>query len=204
VLAANGLIAAEYNHFAPRIPSAFATLLQLRLGLSLRIGTYVQADIIEQLDRLLDIRLLELSMVPTPDLEAELRNAGKFGVAVAELSEPQGGRRVHLSLSGDRNSSSWTEQARGFVKRVLGMGAGVPDDGAGVETKVLRVKGFDPVAGDVETVDLLKQKLVRQVKVVRDTERSKVLNMSSAYTTIEAAVTEVLTTDLQHAVAVFS
>ena len=204
VLAANGLIAAEYNHFAPRIPSAFATLLQLRLGLSLRIGTYVQADIIEQLDRLLDIRLLEFSMVPTPDLETELRNAGKFGVAVAELSEPQGGRRVHLSLSGDRNSSSWTEQARGFVKRVLGMGAGVADDGAGVETKVLRVKGFDPVAGDVETVDLLKQKLVRQVKVVRDTERSKVLNMSSAYTTIEAAVTEVLTTDLQHAIAVFS
>jgi hypothetical protein len=204
VLAANGLIAAEYNHFAPRIPSAFATLLQLRLGLSLRIGTYVQADIIEQLDRLLDIRLLELSMVPTPDLEAELRNAGKFGVAVAELSEPQGGRRVHLSLSGDRNSSSWTEQARAFVKRVLGMGAGVADDGAGVETKGLRVKGFDSVAGDVETVDLLKQKLVRQVKVVRDTERSKVLNMSSAYTTIEAAVTEVLTTDLQHAVAVFS
>jgi hypothetical protein len=66
------------------------------------------------------------------------------------------------------------------------------------------VTGFDPVAGGVETVDLLKQKLVRRVQVVRDTERSKVLNVSSAYTTIEEAVTEVRDTDLQHAVAVFS
>jgi hypothetical protein len=200
VLASNGLIAAEYNHFAPRIPSAFASLLRLRLDLSLRIGTYVQADIIEQLNRLNDIRLLELSVVPTPELEAELRNAGKFGVAVAELSEPQGGRRVHLNLSGDRDSQSWTEQARSFVKRVLS----ITGDRAGEETKVLRVTGFDPVAGGIETVDLLKQKLVRRVKVVRDTERSKVLNVSSAYTTIEEAVTEVRDTDLRHAVAVFS
>jgi hypothetical protein len=131
VLASNGLIAAEYNHFAPRIPSAFASLLRLRLDLSLRIGTYVQADIIEQLDRLNDIRLLELSMVPTPELEAELRNAGKFGVAVAELSEPRGGRRVHLNLSGDRTSHSWTEQARSFVKRVLS----ITGDRAGEETQ---------------------------------------------------------------------
>ena len=64
-------------------------LLRMRLGLSLRIGTYVQSDIIEQLDRLDDIRLLELSMVPTPELETELRNAGSFGAAVAELSEPR-------------------------------------------------------------------------------------------------------------------
>ena len=53
--------------------------------------SFKPADIIEQLDRLKDVRLLELSIVPTPELETELRNAGKFGTAVAELSEPLGG-----------------------------------------------------------------------------------------------------------------
>lgn len=93
VLAPGGLIAAEYNHFAPRIPTAFASLLRLRLELSLRIGTYVQADIIEQLDRLKDVRLLELSMVPTPELEAELRNAGKSEPPSPNSANRKGERR---------------------------------------------------------------------------------------------------------------
>lgn len=39
-------------------------------------------------------------------------------------------------------------------------------------TKTLRVTGLDPVSGGVETVDLLKQKLV--VEMAKSTERSKV------------------------------
>lgn len=75
---------------------------------------------------------------------------------------------------------------------------------AGDETKVLRVTGFDPIAEGVETVDLLKQKLVRKVKVERDTARSKVLNVSSAYHHVEEAIAEVRETDLPNAVAMFS
>jgi hypothetical protein len=202
VLSSGGLIAAEYNHFAPRITSAFAALLRLRLGLSLRIGTYVQGDIIEQLDRLGDLRLLELSMVPTPELAEELRNSGSFGRAVADLSEPQGGRRVNLRLSGDKRSDGWTDEVRSFVKRLLGSGA--TEIGPTDETKVLRVTGYDPVADGVETIDLLKQKLVRRVDVQRATERSKVLNDNSAYTHIEQAIIEVRLTDLPHAVVVYS
>jgi len=201
VLAPGGVIAAEYNHFAPRITSAFAMLLRLRLGLSLRIGTYVQGDIIEQLDRMEDMRLLELSMVPTPELEEELRNAGTFGAAVATLSEPRGGRRIHLSLSGDRRSEAWTTQVRDFVKRLLALGAAESD---ARETKVLRVTGYDPVAEGVETIDLLRQKLVRRVDVERATERTKVLDVSSAYGHIEHAVAEVRETDLPRAVVIFS
>jgi hypothetical protein len=196
VLASNGLIAAEYNHFAPRITSAFASLLRLRLDLRLRIGTYVQGDIIEQLDRLRDIRLLEFSMVPTPELEEELRNAGTFSQAVAMLSQVRGARRAHLTLSGDKRSGAWTEQAKAFVKWMLGMGAAA-------EPKVLRVTGFDPVAEGVETVDLLKQKLVRRVDVARNSDRSKVLNVSSAYIHVEQALSEVRTTDLPTAVVVY-
>lgn len=50
MLAGDGLIAAEYNHFAPRIPSQFSALLRRKLGMSLTIGTYVQGSILEQLE----------------------------------------------------------------------------------------------------------------------------------------------------------
>ena len=197
VLAGDGLVAAEYNHFAPRIPSAFASLLRSKLGLRLRIGTYIQGDILEQLDRLTYIQLLELSLVASPELEDELRHAGSFGDAAATLSTVDGGRRVNLRLSAEKNSESFTEQTREFVKRVLGIGA---KD----ETKVLRVTGYDPVAGGIEPVDLLKQKLVRRSDIEKTTARSKVLNNSSAYSHIETSIDEVLATDLPHAAIIWS
>ena len=70
VLAGDGLIAAEYNHFAPCIPSQFSALLRRKLGMSLTIGTYVQGSILEQLERLEYIQLLEVSLVPTPELRS--------------------------------------------------------------------------------------------------------------------------------------
>lgn len=199
VLAGGGVIAAEYNHFAPRIPSQFATLLRRKLGLSLTIGTYVQGSIIEQLDRLDYIRLLEVSLVPSPGLEDHLRNQGDFADAAASLSQAEGGTRINLRLSAERDDPGWTEQARGFVKKVLGL----PGAQDGHTAKVLRVTGLDPVSGAEEAVDLLKQKLVRRVDMAKTSERSKVLNVGSAYSHIEDAVREVRQTDLPAAAVIF-
>lgn len=193
VLAGDGLIAAEYNHFAPRIASQFAALLRQKLGLSLSIGTMVQGDIVDQLDRLQAIQLLEFSLVATPELEAELRNGGPIAEAAASLSRADGGRRINVKLSGDKHSDSWGEQARAFAKRLLAL------PGSGHVTKVLRVTGLDPVSEAVEAVDLLKQKLVRHVEIEQSTVRCKALDVSSAYRIIEGAVREVRKTDLPNA-----
>lgn len=134
--------------------------------------------------------------MPTPELEGELRNSGRFGDAVASLSQGQGGRRVAVRLSGERRSTTWTEEVRGFVKRLLQIGA---DEHA---AKVLRVHGFDPVSGEVEVVDLLKQKLVRRVDIEKSAARSKALNTSSAYEHIEDAIREVRGSDLPTAAVV--
>ena len=215
-LAGDGLIAAEFNHFAPRIPSQFSALLRRKLGLSLTIGTYIQGSILEQLDRLTYIQLMEVSLVPTPELEDELRNAGPFGDAAAALARAEGGRRVRLELRGDKRSEAWTHEARSFVKRVLGvrgrrtgLAAEVADHAEPAAeltdhaVKTLRVTGFDPVADGIETVDLLKQKLVRRVRVEKSTQRSKVLDDSSAYQHIEDAIREVRKTDLPKAAVIF-
>lgn len=199
VLGGDGLIAAEYNHFAPRITSHFANLLRRKLGMSLTIGTYVQGSILEQLDRLDYIQLLEVSLVPTPDLEDELRNAGPIGDAAAALSRAEDGTRLNLRLSGEKDSAGWTEQTRQFAKRVLQL----PGAQDGHTAKVLRVTGYDPVAGGVEVVDLLKQKLVRRVDIEKTRERSKALNVSSAYQHIDEAIRQVRASDLQHAAVIF-
>jgi hypothetical protein len=195
VFGSNGLIAAEFNSQAPRM-SALQRLLDRNLGMDIRIGTYLQGDIVEQLDRLEWIQLCELSIVPTPALEEELRNAGRYGDAVANLSDPDDARRVYLRLSAERRSGSWTGEIRDFAKRLLGMGA---DEEM---AKVLRLTGYDPVTDEVEPVDLLQQKLLRRTEIERSSERSRALNTSSAYHTVEAALAQVRDTDLPRAALV--
>jgi hypothetical protein len=193
VLAGDGLIAAEYNHFGPRITSQFAALLRSKLGLDLRIGTWAQGDIIDQLDRLEQVQLLEFSLVAAHALDEELRNTGPFGDAAVALSRVDDGRRLALRLSGEKGSDSWGEQAVAFAKRLLGMPAQEH------VTKVLRVTGYDPASDNVEVVDLLKQKIVRRVEIERSSQRSKALDVASAYQHIEEAIREVRQSDLPHA-----
>jgi hypothetical protein len=71
------------------------------------------------------------------------------------------------------------------------------------ETKVLRARGLDPVSGEVLSVDLLKERLVRRVDVEKERPRSKVLDTNSAYHHIEDVIAEVRETDLPSAVVMF-
>jgi hypothetical protein len=190
VLGGDGLIAAEYNHFAPRIATHFAQLLRSKLGLDLSIETYVQGSIIEQLDRLDYITLFEASLAPAPGLTEALADAGPFGDAAATLARADVGRRVYLKLTGPRHRDAFTENAKRFARRML------PFSQEGHGAKVLRVEGFDPVPGDIEVVDLLKQKLLRRVDFERPSARSKALDTTAAYRHIEQAMAEVRQTDL--------
>jgi hypothetical protein len=162
---------------------------------SLSIGTFVQGDIMEQLDRLEEIQLLEFSLVSTPELEDELRNAGPIGDTATSLSRVDHGRWLNLRLSEDKRS--WGTQALAFAKRVLSM----PSQEH--VAKVLRVTGYDPASGNVEVVDLLKQKLVRRVEIEKTTQRCKALDISSAYQHIEDALREVRQTDLPQALVIY-
>jgi len=193
VFGGDGLIAAEYNHFAPRIATQFAELLRSKLNLDLRIDTYVQGSIIEQLDRLDYITLFETSLAPSPGLVDALADAGPFGDAASTLAQADVKRRVHLTLTSPRHEDGFTEHARRFARRMLPLS----QDGHGAT--VLRVEGFDPVPGDIEVVDLLKQKLLRRVDFERPSARSKVLDTGAAYRHIEHAMTEVRSTDLNTA-----
>lgn len=193
VLAGDGLIAAEYNHFAPRIPTDFAKLLRTKLGLDLSIKTYVQGSIVEQLERLEYITIFEATLQPTDGLVEALSDAGPFGDAAARLAEADVNRRVSLKLTSARDKDDFTDNAKRFMRRMLPLGQ------QGHGPKVLRVKGMDPVPEDLEVVDLLKQKLLRVETFERPTARSRALDTSAAYRHVEEAITEVRAGDLRTA-----
>jgi hypothetical protein len=195
VLAGDGLIAAEYNHFAPRITTHFANFLRQKLGLDLRIGTYIQGEILDQLDRLTYIQSAEFSLLPTAELEQQIRNDGTLGEAAAALMRPEGSRRIFMRLSGEKGNTAWTNQLRDFAKRIVS----VDDHSA----KVCKLKGLDPVTGEIEPVDLLKQKLVRRVDITKPTARSRALDTRDAYDHIEECIAEVRRTDLPGAAVIF-
>lgn len=195
VFGGDGLIAAEYNHFAPRITTHLANYLRRKLGLDLRIGTYIQGEILDQLDRLTYIQSAEFSILPTAELEQEIRHDGTLGEAAAALMRAEGGRRIFMRLSGEKDNPTWTAQLRDFAKRIVS----VDDHSA----KVCRLKGLDPVTGEIEPVDLLKQRLVRRVDITKPNARSKALDTHDAYRHIEECVTEVRRTDLPGAAVIF-
>ena len=190
VLGGGGIIAAEYNHQAPRIATQFARYLQTKLDLDLHIETYVQGSIVEQLERLDYITLFEASIAPTPGLVDMLSDAGPFGDAVETLASGSEGRRVYVRLSSGSENDTFTANAKRFVRRMLPF----IDEGHG--PKVLRVEGLDPVPGEIEVVDLLKQKLVRVEDFEQPNARTKALDTSAAYEHIEQALAEVRQTDL--------
>jgi hypothetical protein len=196
VLGGDGVIAAEYNHQAPRITSQFARYLQTKLDLELHIEAFVQGSIVEQLERLDYITLFEASLEPTDGLVQMLVDSGPFGDAVERLAHASEGRRVYVRMSSDKENDGFTANAKQFLRKML------PYVESDHGPKVLRVEGLDPVPGDIEVVDLLKQKLVRAEDFEQPDARTKALDTTSAYQHIDRALAEVRQTDLPTAVLI--
>jgi hypothetical protein len=71
VFAPDRVVVAEYNHFAPRM-SALAYYLRLKLDRMVEFGTFIQDEVLEQLDRLGDVRLVQLTARPSDALRQDL------------------------------------------------------------------------------------------------------------------------------------
>jgi hypothetical protein len=202
VFGPSGLVAAEYNHFAPRI-TALAAYLTEKLDLDVHFASFVQRDIVDRLDRLRDIRLLELSVKPSQQFREEINVDDPVSQAVYAATNIPGERRVAINLSGDYRSEGFSETLRSFARRLLAHGeeANEGEAGDGGPT-VFKVRGYDPASDEVEVLDLLKQKVVRRVELERESPRSRALNTSSAYDAIEAAAREARDHDLPDAYAI--
>jgi hypothetical protein len=197
VLAGDGLIAAEYNHFAPRITSNFASLLRTRLDMSLSIGTFVPQDVAEQLDRLEGVQLLEVSLVSTPELEDELRNSGPFGEAAMALSRVDDGRRLYLRLSGDKDSDHWA-----LRRWPSPSGCSRCRRGRKWQRCCVSKAMTQPRRASRSWTSSKRSWSAR--RTWRSSARCKALDVGSAYQVVEDAIREVRKTDLPQARVIYS
>ena len=105
VFGPDGRIAAEYNHFAPRL-SALARFISLKTAFNVSLGTYVEKDILERLDRLEDVRLLELSFRPSRFKPDDIKANDPIPQAVYQATSAPGERRVSLASVATQNPMS--------------------------------------------------------------------------------------------------
>jgi hypothetical protein len=173
-----GLVVAEYNHFGPRI-SALGYYLAVKLDRRIDFATYVQSEVLEQLERLGDIRLVELTAQPS-DTHRQALAADLIWGAVEQAAQIEETKAVGVHLTAEAGSETFTARVKESVRRILGQGAEE-------EASVFKVRGFDPASGRPEVVDLLKPKVVRRMLVARVGNRTRALDDDDAYRALREA-----------------
>jgi hypothetical protein len=173
------IVAAEYNHFGPRI-SALGTYLRRKLERRVDFATYVQAEVLAQLDRLGDIRLVELTAQPSETYRQALAGDLVWG-AIEQAGRIEETKAVGVHLTANAGSQDFTARAKESIRRILGAGA---DEAA----SVFKVRGFDPASGRAEVIDLLAPKVVRRLLVARVPGRSRALDDDAAYRALHEAL----------------
>ena len=177
----NNIVGAEYNHFGPRV-SRLGGYLHYKSQKAVPRATFrplLRGDAAEQLDRLTDLRLLDISVLPSlvevtrqsdeslaDALEANARAVESPKVLQAVLKPLEDAQRSFLS------------RKRGPLKEMVGNGT-LREGSA-----KFQVRGKCADSGKVETIDLLKDQLISTKGIVRMNERSRALNPDSAFEAI--------------------
>lgn len=175
-----GLVVAEYNHFAPRI-SALSYYLSVKLERQVEFATYVQPGVFEQLDRLGDIRLVELTARPSPAHSQDLED-DMIWRTVEQAADIAQTKAVGVHLTAEAGSGDFTARVKESIHRIFGSGA---DEAV----TVFKVRGYDPASGRPEVIDLLHPRVVRRILVPRVSSRTRALDTEAAYAALHEAAT---------------
>lgn len=172
------VVVAEYNHFGPRI-SALGFYIRRKLDRNIDFATYVQSEVLEQLDRLGDVRLVELTAQPSESYRKALAGDLVWG-AVEQAGQIEETKAVGVHLTAKPGSEEFTARVKESIRRILGAGA---DEAA----SVFKVRGYDPASGQPEVIDLLEPKVVRRILVERVNRRTQALDDDDAYRALREA-----------------
>ena len=179
--------AADYNHFGPRL-SRLGNYLNEKSGGAVPRATFrplLRGDAAEQLDRLEDIRQMDIRIRPAyaEIIKQADQSLGDAFAASARVID--GAETVNLVIKAERNSrrSTLTRFLPSF-RRLIGQ------DGLLQDALRFQVRGQCEDSGRVETIDLLKDQLISKRRFVRLNERSRALDPESAFQTIQEAIRE--------------
>lgn len=178
------IVGAEYNHFGPRI-SRLGHYLHDRSDGAVPYATFsplLSGDAAGQLDRLGEIRLLDISVRPAFRDVLEQRDSSlndAFEVTAGLVDEPETLQIVMKPQPRARRST--LERLRGSLQGLLDQ----DDSRQGLVR--LQARGRCEDTGRVETLDLLKDHLISTKRIMRLNPRSRALSPDSAFRAIREA-----------------
>ena len=194
----NNIVGAEYNHFGPRI-SRLGSYLHSKSQKAAPRATFrplLRGDATAQLDRLTDLRLLEISVLPsiveiTRQSDDSLADALEANARAVET--PKTLQAILKPL--ENAQTSFLSRKRGPLKEMVG------NESLREGSAKFQVRGKCADSGRVETIDLLKDQLISTQGIVRMNERSRALNPDSAFEAIRESY-ELLKDELEEAAGV--
>ena len=190
----DGIVGVDFNFYGPRLTRFGSYLSQKAADQGGRVAfePLLRLDVVEQLDRLRDIRMFQLKIRPA--YGSVVRQADQsLGQAFEAAAEGTEASHVEIVLTPEpRSRRSLGERLLG-VTRFLGRRDDLRDNAAR-----FHVKGLDPEPQRVEEIDVLRDQLITSRRILRLNERTRVLDPASAYAAIEEAHRD-LEHDLQQA-----
>ena len=180
----NNIVGAEYNHFGPRV-SRLGSYLHAKSSEAIAKASFrpiLRGDAAKQLDRLSDLRVLELSILPSY-LDVVRQSHVSLADALAAngrvLENPKV-LQVILKPQPEASTGFLANMVRGLKELVSN---GNVQEGA----DRLQVHGRCHDSNRVETIDLLKDQLISTKAIVRMNPRSRALSSGAAFQAIREA-----------------
>ena len=186
-VAGANIVGAEYNHFGPRI-SRLSSYLYEKSNEAVPYPTFrplIRDDAAEQLDRLTEIRVLDISVHPSfADVmrQADQSLGDAFEANARVVDEPES---VQVVVKPQRQARQSTlERLVGPLRSLLNQNDARP------AFDRLQIRGRCDDTGRVETIDLLKDQLISTKQIVRLNERGRALDPDSAFQAIRDSYQE--------------
>ena len=180
----NNIIGSEYNHFGPRLSRLSGYLHEKSQGAVPRatFRPVLRGDAAKQLDRLTEIRILDMSIRPAYAeivRKADQSLGDAFAANMRVLDDPE---TVELIIRPQRESrQAALERFLTPLRQLLSQ------DGVLQNVDRFQLRGKCEDSSRVETIDLLKDQLISTTRIVRLNERSRALDPESAFKSIHKA-----------------
>lgn len=184
VLFENNVLGAVFNFYGPR-PGRLADYLQRKCGAPpLTIDALVRPDVMAELDRLGDLRMMTLRL--RRDTIAEVRHLDEsLAAALDRTAEWASSPDIEIVLRKQAHAREplperlWTS-----VRRLAG------SEDLRHAAKAFRVSGRVTDTGEISVVDILKSDIVATRRILRAGRRLRALEDAAAYEAVEDAYEE--------------
>ncbi len=179
----HNIVGCDFNFYGPRL-SRLAQYFSERadgIGPTVEFEPLLRQDVIEQLNRLEDVRLFAFK-VRSSFIDRIAQAERSLGDALQAAATLSGAHEVELVLRArPRTDRSLLQRVLEGARRV----ARIPE--LRVEASRFLVRGLDPESEEVELIDVLRDHFISSKRIVLQGERSRALDTNSAFEAIAEA-----------------